>query len=148
MLVQMVEQGFELSEATNTPVMLEVRIRTCHVHGQFLAKDNKSPTFTLREALENPSRDVNRIVLPPASFLHEKQKLEKRWPAAVDFIKSRRLNEFFGPAEGDVGIVMLGGLYNTVMRSLQQLGLADVDGGLLRRKVGGVDDRRGCSGLS
>jgi len=129
MLVRMVEEGFELSEATNTPVMLEVRIRTCHLHGQFVAKDNKRPTFALREAMENPSRDVNRIVLPPASFLHEKEKLEKRWPAAIDFITARRLNEFFGPSEGDVGIVMLGGLYNTVMRALQQLGLADVYGG-------------------
>jgi indolepyruvate ferredoxin oxidoreductase, alpha subunit len=129
MLVRMVEEGFELSEATNTPVMLEVRIRTCHLHGQFVAKNNKRPTFTLREALENPSRDVNRIVLPPASFAHEKEKLEKRWPAAVDFIAARRLNEFFGPSEGDVGIIMLGGLYNTVMRALQQLGLADVYGG-------------------
>src|SRR6516225_4646460 len=129
MLVRMVEEGFELSEATNTPVMLEVRIRTCHLHGQFVAKDNKRPTFALREAMENPSRDVNRIVLPPASFLHEKEKLEKRWPAAIDFITARRLNEFFGPIAGDVGIVMLGGLYNTVMRALQQLGLADVYGG-------------------
>src|SRR6195952_2139598 len=33
-MVKAVEDGFELSEATNTPVMLEVRIRTCHVHGQ------------------------------------------------------------------------------------------------------------------
>jgi len=129
MLVRMVEEGFELSEATNTPVMLEVRIRTCHLHGQFVAKNNKRPRFALREAMENPSRDVNRIVLPPASFVHEKEKLEKRWPAAIDFITSRRLNEFFGPSEGDVGIVVLGGLYNTVMRALQQLGLADVYGG-------------------
>jgi indolepyruvate ferredoxin oxidoreductase alpha subunit len=129
MLVRMVEEGFELSEATNTPVMLEVRIRTCHVHGQFVAKNNKRPTFALREAMENPARDVNRIVLPPASFVHEKEKLEKRWPAAIDFITARRLNEFFGPGEGDVGIIMLGGLYNTVIRALQQLGLADVYGG-------------------
>jgi indolepyruvate ferredoxin oxidoreductase, alpha subunit len=129
MLVRMVEEGFELSEATNTPVMLEVRIRTCHVHGQFVAKNNKPPTFALREAMENPSRDVNRIVLPPASFVHEKEKLEKRWPAAIDFISARRLNEFFGPGEGEIGIIMLGGLYNTVMRALQQLGLADVYGG-------------------
>src|SRR6202040_3681695 len=50
-LVRMVEQGFELSEATSTPVMLEVRIRTCHVHGSFVAKNNKRPSFTLREAL-------------------------------------------------------------------------------------------------
>ena len=99
MLVRMVEQGFELSEATNTPVMLEVRIRTCHVHGQFVAKDNEVPTFTLRQAIENRVGDVNRIVLPPASFLQEKQKLEKRWPAAIDFVKSRHLDELLGPSK-------------------------------------------------
>jgi indolepyruvate ferredoxin oxidoreductase alpha subunit len=67
-------------------------------------------------------------VLPPANFLHEKDKLERRWPAAVNFIKERHLNEVFGPSEGDVGIIMLGGMYNGVMRALQQLGLADVYG--------------------
>src|SRR3954451_15625494 len=74
-IVKAVEDGFDLSEASNTPVMLEVRVRACHVHGQFVAKDNKRPTFTLRDAVENPKRDVNRIVLPPANYLHEKEKL-------------------------------------------------------------------------
>ncbi|MFB2562630.1 thiamine pyrophosphate-dependent enzyme [Rhizobium sp. IMFF44] len=127
-IVQAVEEGFELSEVSNTPVMLQVGIRSCHVHGQFVAKDNKRPAYTLKQALENPVRDVNRIVLPPASFLHEKEKLEKRWPAAVDFIRKRQLNEYFGPSEGDVGIILLGGMYNGVLRALQQLGLADVYG--------------------
>lgn len=127
-IVKAVEDGFELSEASNTPVMLEVRIRACHVHGQFVAKDNKRPAYTLKQALENPVRDVNRIVLPPANFIHEKDKLERRWPAAVNFIKEKKLNEFFGPDEGEIGIIMLGGMYNGVMRGLQQLGLADVYG--------------------
>jgi indolepyruvate ferredoxin oxidoreductase alpha subunit len=127
-IVDAVETGFELSEASNTPVMLQVGIRSCHVHGQFEAKNNKRPEFTLRQALENPVRDVGRIVLPPASFIHEKEKLEKRWPAAVEFVKKRRLNEYFGPAEGEVGIILQGGVYNGVMRALQQLGLADVYG--------------------
>ena len=127
-IVKAVENGFELSEASNTPVMLEVRIRACHVHGRFIAKDNKRPAFTLREALENPRRDANRIVLPPASYLHEKEKIEQRWPAAVDFIQERKLNEFFGPETGEVGIILQGGMYNRCMRALQQLGLADVYG--------------------
>src|SRR5512140_3713133 len=55
-IVRAVEQGFELSEASSTPVMLEVRIRACHVHGSFIAKDNARPPFTLRDALENPRR--------------------------------------------------------------------------------------------
>jgi indolepyruvate ferredoxin oxidoreductase alpha subunit len=124
-IVRMVEKGFELSEASNTPVMLEVRIRACHVHGRFKTKDNVRPTFTLKDALENPKRDVNRIVLPPASYLHEKEKIEKRWPAAVKFIQDEGLNEFFPGEAADIGIVMQGGMYNTAARALELLGLAD-----------------------
>ena len=80
-IVNAVETAFELSEVSNTPVMVEVRIRTCHVHGSFIAKDNRRPSYTLREALESPVRDTGRIVLPPASFVHEKEKIDKRWPA-------------------------------------------------------------------
>lgn len=124
-MVKAVEEGFELSEASHTPVMLQVRIRACHVHGQFVAKKNQLPGFTLREALENPRRDINRIVLPPASMLQDRQKLEERWPAAVQFIKEHRLNERFGPADSPVGLMLQGGMYNSVIRALQFLGLAD-----------------------
>ena len=54
--------------------MLQLRIRACHVHGHFIAGDNKRAKFTLKDALENPRRDVGRIVLPPASFVHEQEK--------------------------------------------------------------------------
>jgi indolepyruvate ferredoxin oxidoreductase alpha subunit len=84
--------------------------------------------MTVADALEAPRRDTGRIVLPPASFLHEKEKISKRWPAAVDFIRSRKINEFFGPDHGATGIVMQGGMYNAVIRALQRLGLADTYG--------------------
>src|SRR5512140_2697006 len=42
-IVDAVEAGFELSEASNTPVMLDLRLRSCHLHGGFVAKDNKRP---------------------------------------------------------------------------------------------------------
>src|SRR5216684_1618569 len=42
-IVDMVEQGFELSEASSTPVMLELRIRACHVQGSFRTKKNRAP---------------------------------------------------------------------------------------------------------
>ncbi len=127
-IVRAVEKGFELSEASNTPVMLELRIRACHVYGSFTARDNARPTFTLKDALEHPVRDTNRIVLPPASYLHEKEKVEKRWPAAVRFVEQSKLNEFFDGDAGDIGIVMQGGMYNTALRALEVLGLADVFG--------------------
>src|SRR5664279_532132 len=113
-IVQAVEQGFELSEATNTPVMLELRIRACHVYGRFIAKDNVRPSFTLKDAIEGPTRDVSRIVLPPASFLHEHEKIQSRWPAAQQFIESRGLNEFFAEGMQDFGIILQGGMYNTI----------------------------------
>jgi indolepyruvate ferredoxin oxidoreductase alpha subunit len=127
-IVRAVEQGFALSEASNTPVMLELRIRACHVYGSFIARDNAKPSFTLRDAIERPVRDANRVVLPPASYLHEKEKVEKRWPAAVRFIEQHELNEFFDGDVGDIGIVMQGGMYNTTLRALEVLGLADVFG--------------------
>src|SRR2546423_5902372 len=39
-IVHMVEQGFELSEESHAPVMMELRIRACHVTGEFTAKTN------------------------------------------------------------------------------------------------------------
>ncbi len=127
-IVKAVEVGFELSEVSHTPVMLQLRIRACHVHGQFVAKDNRRPEFTLAQALENPQRDVSRIVLPPASFLHEREKVEQRWPAAVKFITERGLNEFFAADSADIGIIVQGGSYNTLLRAMERLKLADVYG--------------------
>src|SRR5438094_8781457 len=67
--VRLVEKGFALSEASNTPARLELRIRACHVYGSFTTRANVRPDFTLKNALEKPVRDTSRIVLPPASYL-------------------------------------------------------------------------------
>src|SRR5512135_3133535 len=42
-MVRMVGQAFALSEAANTPVMLQLRIRACHVRGTFVCSDNLAP---------------------------------------------------------------------------------------------------------
>ncbi|MDH2414357.1 indolepyruvate ferredoxin oxidoreductase subunit alpha [Nocardioides sp. CER19] len=124
-IVRSVEAGFELSEASNTPVMLQLRLRSCHLHGSFTAKDNRRPPMTVKDAVENPRRALDRIVLPPASFEHEKEKIEDRWPAAVDFIRSRGLNEVLGAGTSDVGIIVQGGVYNTLNRAMELLGCSD-----------------------
>ena len=127
-IVQAVHDGFALSEASRTPVMLELRIRSCHLHGSFVTRENRRPAFSLKDALEQPRRDGSRIVLPPASFEHEREKTEERWPAAVRFIQERGLNEFIPGDIDGVGIVLLGGLYNNVQRALQLLGAGDLFG--------------------
>jgi indolepyruvate ferredoxin oxidoreductase alpha subunit len=127
-IVDLIEKGFELSEASNTPVMLEVRVRACHMHGSFAAKDNRKPAYTIRDALENPVRDLGRIVLPPAAYEHEREKIARRMPAAIDFVRRNRLNEHFGPQDAKIGILLQGGMYNNVIRALQYLGLSDAYG--------------------
>lgn len=127
-ITKAVKDGFELSEASNTPVMLMVRIRSCHVTGSFETRDNQRPPLTVAEAAANPQSDFNRVVLPPMSYLHEKDKIENRWPAAETFIRDNKLNEFFGPEKAPLGMVVQGGMYNSVIRALQRLGLADIHG--------------------
>ena len=124
-IVSAVQQGFELSEASNTPVMLMLRIRACHLYGSFVASDNRRPPFTAADALNAPQRDASRIILPPYTYEQEREKTEERWPAAVRFVQQRRLNEFIDGPQGDLGIVLQGGLYNGVLRALERLGLAD-----------------------
>ena len=134
-IVRAVEQAFELSEASNTPVMVELRIRACHVHGSFECKDNRPPAISRLATMTEPSFNYGNIVLPPSSYAQEKHKIETRWPAAVEFIKREKLNETFagealagGAPLADIGIVLQGGMYNAVIRGLQQLGLADTFG--------------------
>jgi indolepyruvate ferredoxin oxidoreductase, alpha subunit len=129
MMVQMVEEGFRLSEASNMPCILELRIRACHVRGSFEAKDNLPPAVSTRALMENPAGfDYMRLAHPPVTFRHEKLKGEERIPAARKYILEHGLNELMpGPRE-DLGIIVQGGLYNTLVRSLQQLGLADAFG--------------------
>src|ERR687892_292228 len=67
-MVEMVEQGFELSEISSTPVMLELRIRACHVQGSFKTKANQKPPLSKKAFLEGSDFDYNRICLPPATY--------------------------------------------------------------------------------
>ena len=127
-IVRAVEQGFELSEASHTPVMLMLRIRACHVYGRFVASDNRRPPFSRAEALAAPQRDYGRIILPPSTYAQEREKIEQRFPAAERFVAERRLNETIDGDAGEIGIVLQGGLYNSVLRALELLGCADAFG--------------------
>ncbi len=125
-ITEMVERGFELSEASNTPVMMELRIRACHVRGSFPSKKNLAPAVSTRHKLDGPPKEFiyDRLAHPPATFRQEKLKSEVRLPAARRFIRERHLNETF-PGSENVGVIVQGGLYNGLMRALRTLGLAD-----------------------
>jgi indolepyruvate ferredoxin oxidoreductase alpha subunit len=128
-IVRMVEEGFELSEASRAPVMMELRIRACHVTGEFKTKANRRAAFSGKNRLAGPPRfDYGRLAHPPVIYSQERLKVEERLPAARQFIRARRLNQVVAGDLADVGIIVLGGLTNGVLRALARLDLADLYG--------------------
>jgi len=125
-IVNMVEKSFELSEATNAPVMMQLRIRACHVQGQFTARDNVSPAVNTIDKLAEPATfEYGRLAHPPVTFAQEKLKVAERLPAAQKFILDNALNDLIDGDIENLGLIVQGGLYNVLMRRLQVLGLAD-----------------------
>jgi indolepyruvate ferredoxin oxidoreductase alpha subunit len=130
-IVRMVEQGFALSEASNTPVMLELRIRACHVYGSFEASDNVASQFSAKHRIPSPAVfEYDRLSHPPATFAQEKHKTEQRLPQAQQFILEHKLNEIVGPEDGEVGIIVQGGLFNVLNGRLVLAGLSDAFGNM------------------
>lgn len=128
-IVRMVEKGFELSEASHAPVMLELRIRACHVTGEFVTKDNKRAEYSGLNRIAGPPRfNYDRLAHPPVIYAQERRKVEERMPAARAFIREHKLNELIPGDLEDVGIVVCGGLTNSALRALERLHLADMFG--------------------
>src|SRR5205814_7384129 len=117
-------------EASNTPVMMELRIRACHRRGSFTTTENRAPAVSTREKLDGPPKEFiyDRLAHPPATFRQEKLKSEVRLPAARKYIAEHRLNEVFSGTENELGIVVQGGLYNGLLLALKTLGLAEAFG--------------------
>ncbi len=165
----MVEKGFELSEASHAPVMLDLRVRACHVTGEFTAKDNKRGVYSGQHRLAGPPRfEYGRLAHPPVIFSQERLKVEERLPAAQKFIREHKLNEVIPGDVAEIGIMVLGGLTNGLLRALARLDLADLYGtsrdsdlraqrrlsarawrsdGILRRQARGARRRGGLAGL-
>jgi len=128
-IVHMVEKGFELSETSHAPVMLDLRVRACHLTGEFIAKDNKPGLYNAQHRLAGPVRfEYGRLAHPPATFAQERLKIEQRLPAAQKFICEQKLNELIAGEIGEIGIIVLGGLTNGLLRALARLDLADLYG--------------------
>src|SRR6185312_5280521 len=50
-----VEEGFGLSEASNLPTVISLRIRAAHVQGSMVCKDNVRPAISMRDKLTTHS---------------------------------------------------------------------------------------------
>ena len=107
--------------------MMELRIRSCHVTGEFKTKDNRRAAFSGKNRIAGPPRfQYSRLAHPPVIFSQERLKIEERLPAAQQFIRERKLNEVIPGDLDDVGIIVVGGLTTGVLRALARLDLADL----------------------
>jgi indolepyruvate ferredoxin oxidoreductase alpha subunit len=128
-MVEMVEHGFRLSEASNMPAILELRIRACHVRGSFECKDNQPSKVSTKALMTEPAPfNYDKLAHPPVTFSQEKLKVQERIPAARRYIIEQGLNELHAGKHSDLGIIVQGGLHNTLIRALQQFGAADAFG--------------------
>ena len=99
------------------------------MRGSFDCKDNVAPAISTRSLIAEPaSFDYAKLAHPPVTFRHEKLKGDERIPAARRYIVEHGLNETFEGRHADLGVVVQGGLYNSLIRALQQFGLADAFG--------------------
>jgi indolepyruvate ferredoxin oxidoreductase alpha subunit len=127
-LARMVHEGFALSETSNLPAVISLRIRAAHLRGSMVCRDNVRPRISMIDRLREPSFDYARLSHPPSTYVQEAQKFERRLPAARRLVVERGLNELHPGDDGRIGIILQGGLTPTVLRALELAGHADVYG--------------------
>jgi indolepyruvate ferredoxin oxidoreductase alpha subunit len=127
-LANMVEEGFNLSEYTNMPVMFLLSTRIAHIRGNIICRDNIQPKISMLNRLNDLPTDLNKIPLPPFTFEQERKKFSERIPAARRFIMERKLNEIIEGNDNNLGIITHGMIFNSMMRCLYNLGEANLYG--------------------
>jgi indolepyruvate ferredoxin oxidoreductase, alpha subunit len=128
-IVHLTQLAFELSEASNMPVMMGLRIRACHLRGSFVTRANRKPRISMNDRLQEPAGfSYERLSHPPVTFAQEKRKVQERIPAARRFILEHGINELLPGQHADLGLIVQGGLTSNLIRALQTMHLADADG--------------------
>ena len=125
-IVRTVHKAFELSEYSHTPVMMQLRIRTCHLQGKFIAKNNIKPQISSTNKVgEVAPHNYDLIAHPPSTYAQEKLKYGQRAKLAKTFISNNSLNEFFEGEIEEIGLIVQGGLYNNLIAALKEMDMSD-----------------------
>ena len=125
-IVRTVHKAFELSEYSHTPVMMQLRIRTCHLQGKFIAKNNIKPQISSTNKIEEVApHNYDLIAHPPSTYAQEKLKYGQRAKLAKTFISNNSLNEFFKGEIEEIGLIVQGGLYNNLIAALKEMNMSD-----------------------
>lgn len=128
LLLRLTRESFELSEASTCVVALLLRPQLSHANAQVTVGDNRIGQYNVIHKIKEGIKDPTRYPLPPNTQRQELERYRDRLPKARQYILEHGLNEVFGPADAPIGIITHGTVFNTVMRILANLGLADEDG--------------------
>lgn len=125
-IVRTVHKSFELSEHSHTPVMMQLRIRTCHLQGKFISKNNIKPHISnANKVKEVAPHNYDLIAHPPSTYAQEKLKYGQRAKLAKAFISNNSLNEIFEGEIEEIGLIVQGGLYNNLISALNEMNMSD-----------------------
>jgi indolepyruvate ferredoxin oxidoreductase alpha subunit len=111
-IVRLVERGFELSEASKHAGDADSLSDPRLPHARPVRRERQPPAGVLRRRMRcpPPRRSYDRIILPRRRpTARSAEKIERRWPAAVEFVVRHALNERYDGELDDVGIVLQGG---------------------------------------
>ncbi|MGK2941414.1 MAG: thiamine pyrophosphate-dependent enzyme [Immundisolibacter sp.] len=128
LLLRMTRESFELSELSTCVVALLLRPQLSHANAKVEVGDNKVGEYNVISKLKAGIKDPSRYPLPPNTQRQELERYRDRLPRAREYIIAQGLNETFGAPDAPIGLITHGTVFNTVMRLLSLLGLADEDG--------------------
>lgn len=127
---RLAKHAFRLSEYCNMPVMFLLRTMTGNCIGSIVCEDDIRPaeiSAKNKQPVWDP--DTSRYPLGDRSKAHAAEKYLERIPKAIDYIASNGLNNYVKGRNSKVGFITHGGVFNSFMDAMVQLGRADIPGG-------------------
>ena len=115
----------------HAPVMMELRIRACHVTGEFAAKDNRRRRHSGLQPIRRAAalRILAASPIRRSTFAQEKLKVEERLPAAQRIHPRAASSTNSSPAtSARSASSSRAGSTTALLRALARLGLADTFG--------------------
>ncbi len=132
-LHRMVKEGMDLSRDSQSVVALLLRPHLSHANAEITVGDNIVPKISTLRRLKEFKKDPTLFALPPYSWDQERARYQSRLPTAARLVQERGLNELFGSPAASIGLITHGTTFNTTMRLLSLMGLAD--------EFGAIDER-------
>jgi indolepyruvate ferredoxin oxidoreductase alpha subunit len=97
--------------------------------GSAKVKNNVHAEISMLNRAKDFDPDTSRVSIPPATIHLFKEKYEDRLPKAIEFVRDNKMNKIFrGEQTSKIGIITHGGIFNYVMTTMHDLGLASLTG--------------------